>query len=151
MQSLTQYLVEAVTAKDFGNKEVVPEFEIEKHGNLAPICKVTYKEENGYKLVYLQIDYWNNTLICRVGKTHEDKWAVAVFKIDNKDGVDLGKSRAAVPWMNGYKYDPVRMGGKVQYTFDDKEYKEVMDAFKNKDKDLFDKIENTLKTLEEYN
>lgn len=148
MLGLTEYITEAM--KDFGTKEVVPEFELKDRGGNAPIVKPTYKEENGYKLVYAQVDYWNNTLVCRIGKTHEDKWAVAVFKTDNANGVDLG-NKSAVACMNGYKYDAMRMGGKVQYTFNDKEYKEVEAAFKSGDKDLISKLEKTMDFLEEYN
>ena len=157
MKSLTQYLTEAHTKgyeapKNYGVYE--GNFSIKMEGsNMDAECDIYVGSEidGKYKLVYLKIDYWNNTLICRIGKTHQDKYAVAVFKVDNKGGVDLGKSRAAIPWVNGYKYDAVRMGGKIQYSFDDKEYKEVMDAFKKKDDDLIEKVKNTLKTLEEYN
>lgn len=151
MQSLVQYLTEA--ANDFGTS--VMEFTLTNkggkgNGDIAPECSVTVKKEGEYKLVYLNIDYWNNTLICRIGKTHQDKWAVAVFKTDNKNGIDLG-NKSAIAWMNGDKFDALRMGGKVKYAFDDKEYKEVENALKSKDKDLFEKIGKTIDTLREFN
>lgn len=163
MQSLIQYLSESSRAKvkidpieGFGvyhSKFTLSNKGGKGNGDIAPECEVFVKsdDESGvYKLIYLKIDYWNNTLVCRVGRTHEDKIAIVVCKTDNKGGVDLG-NKSAIAWVNGYKFDPIRMGGRIGYSFDSKEYKKVISAIDNKDKDFLDKVEKTIDTLREFN
>lgn len=137
----------------FGTQEVVPEIELKDFkGKVKPTLVVTYKEEGEYKVVYCRVDYWNKALWLRVGITNQDKYCVAAWKTDNIEYLDFGpRKNSAVAYVNGYEYSGIKMGGKIQYTFDEKEYEALKKAFEDRDKDLFEKIENTIKTLEEYN
>lgn len=160
MINLSEMLVESINEskkkmewKKFGAEQVVPEIELKDFkGSVKPYLVVTYKEEGDYKLVWCRVDYWNKALWLRVGITNQNKYCVAAWKNDNIEYLDFGpRKNAAVAYVNGYEYSGIKMGGKIQYTFDEKEYEALKKAFEDRDKDLFDKIENTIKTLEEYN
>jgi len=147
MIKISEYILEK--AKDFGTEELVPEFK----GTKDAVVKVTVKDApSATKNVYLQIDLWNNTLICRVGLTHQNKYCIAVFKTDNNPGPDLGSRKSSViPFLNGGKFDAFHMGGKIQYTYNAKELDVLKKAFSEKDEDLLDKINKTINAVDEYN
>lgn len=158
MKNLCDMLLESINEaknpdKKFGTKEVVPEFELKSFkGTPKPVVVVTTKKEGEYNLVYCRIDYWNKALWLRVGITHQDKYCVAAWKTDNIESLDFGpKKNAAVAYVNGYEFDSMRMGGKIQYTFDDSEYTKLKKAFEDENDELIEGLTNTVKTLEEYN
>lgn len=150
MIGLSQYIIE--NAKNFGNKEVCPEFKATKDA----IVKVTYKPASvsDLNVVYLQIDLWNDTLICRLGITKQDKYAVCVWRGDNFKGTkpDLGPRKSQlIPFVNGEKYDALHMGGKIHYSFNKEELDKLKKDLENKDKDLIEKINHTIEVIDEYN
>lgn len=150
MITLSEYILEK--AGNYGKKELVPEFKATKDA----IVKVTYKPatENGHSVVYLQIDLWNNTLVCRLGITHQDKYAVAVWRGDNFQGTkpDLGPRKSQlIPFVNGGKYDAFHMGGKIQYTFSKEELDKLKKDLEAQDKDLIEKINMTIDAVDEFN
>lgn len=147
MIGLTEYILEK--QKDFGTEELVPEFKATKDA----IVKVTVKDApSDTKNVYLKIDLWNNTLICRIGLTHQKKYCVAVFKADNNPGPNLGsRKNSVIPFLNGDKFDAFRMGGKIQYTYDSKELASLKKALEDKDTDLMNKINKTIEAVDECN
>ena len=148
MIELSRYIMEK--AMDFGNKELVSEFKATKNA----IVKVTYKpsDVNGLNIIYLHIDLWNNTLVCRIGITKQGKYCVAVWRDNNKSGLDLGpRKNSLIPFLNGDKYDSFHMGGKIQYSFNKEEFNELKKALEEKNKDLIDKINKTIEAVDEYN
>lgn len=147
MIGLSEYITEK--QKDFGTEELVPEFKAAKDA----IVKVTAKDApSNTKNVYLKIDLWNNTLICRVGITYQKKYCVTVFKTDNNPGPNLGsRKNSVIPFFNGGKFDAFHMGGKIQYTYDSEELASLKKALEDKDADLIDKINKTIEAVDECN
>lgn len=150
MIELSEYIIEST--RDFGTKEVCHEFKAAKDA----IVKVTYKptSENGLNVVYLQIDLWNDTLICRLGITKQEKYAVCVWRSDNFQGTrpNLGPRKSQlIPFVNGGKYDAMHMGGKIQYSFNEEELDKLKKSLEDKDKDIMEKINLTIESIDEYN